>query len=34
MRDLFVVISGAPGSGKSTLAAPLARALAKQILDA
>lgn len=27
MRDLFVVISGAPGSGKTTLAKPLAEAL-------
>jgi predicted kinase len=27
MRDLFVVVSGAPGSGKSTIAQPLARAL-------
>lgn len=27
MRDLFVVVSGAPGSGKSTLARPLAAAL-------
>lgn len=27
MRDMFVVVSGAPGSGKSTLAMPLAEAL-------
>jgi predicted kinase len=27
MRELFVVVSGAPGSGKSSIAPPLARAL-------
>src|ERR1051326_6015862 len=33
MRELFVVVSGAPGSGKSTIAAPLARALDLPLLE-
>ncbi|HVV37682.1 MAG TPA: AAA family ATPase [Acidimicrobiales bacterium] len=33
MRELFVVVSGAPGSGKSTIAPPLARALDLPLLE-
>ncbi|HVT77020.1 MAG TPA: AAA family ATPase [Acidimicrobiales bacterium] len=33
MRELFVVVSGAPGSGKSTIAKPLGQALDLPLLE-